>query len=205
MGRAENRQPHVETIELYKNYQPPCNARLAIQTLLRYTPPKYLHGLKHVLLTNASALSHDRRRGKTWSRRRKVRMKECRGLYYQPWQGSPARIELFVDNIVATWPPSALKVPIVRNICFAEVLYHELGHHIHATVHPEHSEREDIAEVWRKRLTGDFVRRRYWYLWLVLYAAAAGRKIARRIFRTLRGWLAKARGRSWFLPRQRPD
>jgi hypothetical protein len=57
-----------------------------------------------------------------------------------------------------------LCVPVLKDVAFARVLYHELGHHIHTTLQPEHGEREDVAEEWGRKLTRSFVRRKYWYL-----------------------------------------
>jgi hypothetical protein len=44
-----------------------------------------------------------------------------------------------------------------------EVLFHEIGHHIHYTQAPEFREREDVAEDWKKRLSKIYFRKRYWY------------------------------------------
>ena len=46
----------------------------------------------------------------------------------------------------------------------SETLFHELGHHIHRTQRPEYEGRENIAEKWSKKLSGKFIRERYWYL-----------------------------------------
>jgi hypothetical protein len=53
---------------------------------------------------------------------------------------------------------------------FGKVLYHEIGHHIHTVVRPEHSrEREDIADEWQERLWKYYARKRYWYLMPLLW------------------------------------
>jgi hypothetical protein len=44
------------------------------------------------------------------------------------------------------------------------VLFHEIGHHVHATVRPEFREKEDIADDWGKKLTGNYIFNRYWYV-----------------------------------------
>jgi hypothetical protein len=49
------------------------------------------------------------------------------------------------------------------NLYFSDVLYHEIGHHIHATRRPEHREKEDVAEKWKARLESKFILGRYWY------------------------------------------
>jgi hypothetical protein len=73
-----------------------------------------------------------------------------------------------VDNIVTKTPPkgfwSFVLARFWRDGSFGDVLFHEIGHHIHATVRPEHREKEDVAEDWRKKLWGNFGRKKYWYL-----------------------------------------
>lgn len=55
-------------------------------------------------------------------------------------------------------------IPLVREIEFADVLFHEVGHNIHYEKRPEHREKEDVAEDWGSRLIAGYVRRRYWFL-----------------------------------------
>jgi len=54
-------------------------------------------------------------------------------------------------------------------MAFGEVLFHEIGHHMHRTRAPEFKEREDVADSWEKRLSRVFFRKRYWYLMPVVY------------------------------------
>jgi len=91
-------------------------------------------------------------------------MAECRALYHEKWKGEPAWIEIFVDNLLEGQPTWLLFVPLFRDIVFSEVLFHELGHHIHKTLAPSHTEREDLAEKWKRRLEHHYYRRTYWYL-----------------------------------------
>jgi hypothetical protein len=57
----------------------------------------------------------------------------------------------------------------VRTIFLAEVLYHEIGHHIHAMQQPGFKkEKEAFADECKDRLMGTFLRQRYWYLLGVL-------------------------------------
>jgi type 1 glutamine amidotransferase len=72
-------------------------------------------------------------------------------------------IELRVDKIVAALERWALPIPFVREIAFGHVLFHELGHHIHNTIRPEYSEKEDVPDTWAGRLNANFVRETYWY------------------------------------------
>ena len=150
----------VEIIESYKDYSPPINALAVTQVLLRYVPEKCVRGLNAVVLTNASKFSRKRRRGTTKSRKRKVRVREAGGVYHPKTKTERAWIEIFVDNFTVYESRFIRLVPFFRATAFADVLYHEIGHHIHYTVRPEHREREDVADYWGARLTAHFIRQR---------------------------------------------
>ena len=156
----------VRVIEAYRDYASPFNVAKTVRMLLGYVPAKYLAGLKTVVLMNKGAMSHDKRRRKLWSRGRKISMDRVLGTYHQAWKGDPAWIEIHVDRIISTLPGKSTKwvPPFLRTFAFAEVLYHEIGHHIHKTVRPEYREREDVADAWRDKLRRSFMRSRYWYL-----------------------------------------
>jgi hypothetical protein len=139
-------------------------AEKAIERLLSGIPHRYLSGLKSIVLNDSGTLNHQRKRQKTLWRKHKVAIRKSFGLYHQRWLGQPAWIEIFVDNIIRDWPPWLLKVPFFRDLFFGDVLFHEIGHHIHYTQAPEHKEREDVAEKWRKQLEGNFFRKKYWYI-----------------------------------------
>ena len=63
-------------------------------------------------------------------------------------------------------------VPVLRYLVVGQVLYHEIGHHIHAVHRPLHAEKEDVAESWGGTLNRSFYRQRFWYLYPFLYGAA---------------------------------
>jgi hypothetical protein len=138
-----------------------------IETLLSYVPEKYLVGLKTIVLTNRAGLTRDRRRQKVWSRKRKVRLAEALGSYSHATRSSPATVWIYVDNVAqnAGW---MLYLPFFRFMMPSDVLYHEIGHHIHTVHKPIHEEREDVADDWRRRLSATFVRKHYWYLYPAL-------------------------------------
>lgn len=48
-----------------------------------------------------------------------------------------------------------------------DVLYHEIGHHIHAEHRPVHEQRENVAEDWSSKLMRNFYRKHYWYIFPV--------------------------------------
>jgi len=151
--------------EAYRDYVPPVNAAAIVHTLLSSVPGKYLRGLSCVVLTNESALSRHDRKGKVWSRNRKFDKSRIVGRYHgaakrgssSPW------IELRVDKIIEELGGATRWLPIAREIVFGHVLFHELGHHIHRTIRPEHTEKEDVADDWAKKLSGNFIRKKYWY------------------------------------------
>lgn len=137
--------------------------------LLEGLPANYLDGIKTVVLTDAAGLNHEERRAKTWTRGKKVPIRECRGLYHEPHEGELAWIELFVDNIASRWPVGLLKIPVFADMAVSHVLFHEIGHHLHKIQAPEFREREDVAEDWEKRLQKIYFRKQYWYLTPVAY------------------------------------
>ena len=159
----------VKFVEAYRNWAPPVKAAKIVARLVAGVPERHLAGLESIILTNSSGLAHSRRRKKTWADNRKVRIVDCRGLYHQAWKGQPAFIELFVDNILKGTHPVVLRIPMLREVQFAETLYHEIGHHIHTTQVPEYRGREEAAELWERRLRRSYFRRKYWYVLAILW------------------------------------
>ena len=118
--------------------------------------------------------------GKVWSRKRKVNRSSALGLYHRRSRSSLPYIELRVDTIVRTLHGVTLRIPFMREIGFGHVLFHEVGHHIHRTIRPEHTEREDVADKWAGKLNANFIRRKYWYALPVLIPASKVYKFMRR-------------------------
>src|SRR5208282_707519 len=99
---------------------------------------------------------------RTKSRGRKVRIKQAGGLYHPATQQRGAWIEIFVDNVLNRWGRGWLsRTNWFRETELSEVLFHEIGHHIHYTVRPEHREKEDVADIWKARLRRNYIRQRY--------------------------------------------
>lgn len=153
----------VEIVESYRDFSPPAPIRPSVERMILAVPGRYLYGLGTVVLTNASGLPR-RRRVKTRSRRRKVAIARCRGLYHRRWRGQAAWIEIFVDNCLHGLPPYFQRLTFFIESAVAEVFFHELGHHIHATVAPEYREPEAVAERYSRHLLRPYLRRRYWWL-----------------------------------------
>lgn len=160
----------VKITESYINYVPPVDCCAAVKRLLATVPEKYLVGLDSVVLCNLSGQSRKIRTGTLPRRGRRIRREEVAGLYHQEWQGEKAWIQVFVDQI--EMPPRSLRwIRSLPDLMLGQVLYHELGHHIH-TLRPEYLEREDVADRWAARFSRNHLRRRYWYLYPILWIAA---------------------------------
>ncbi len=143
-------------------------------------PDKYLKGLDCVVLTNETGLSRKDRVGRVWSRKRKFDKSRVLGLYHGGSRNPSPYIELRVDKIIMGLEGVALRVPLLRKVGFGHVLFHELGHHIHHTIRPEHNEKEDVADKWSGRLNANFVRKKYWYALPILIPALKVYKFMRR-------------------------
>jgi hypothetical protein len=151
--------------EAYRDYTPPFNAAAVVSKLLRTVPVKYLQGLDCVVLTNDIALSRKDRVGRVWSRKRKYDKSRVLGRYRPRSRTCLPYIELRVDKLVAAFKavPLPFRVPFMRDVIFGHVLFHEVGHHIHHTIRPEHNEKEDVADNWAGKLNANFIRKTYWY------------------------------------------
>jgi len=148
----------------FSDYEPPFDVVAAVRGMLSSVPPKYLVGMSEVVLTNTAALNRSRRRDVTKSRKRKVRQAAARGLYHPAWNGKPARIEILVDNTLRNWSAFFLWSSFVREQLLGDVLFHEIGHHIHYSVRPEYREKEDVADAWKVRLERNYHRTQFSWL-----------------------------------------
>jgi hypothetical protein len=133
--------------------------------MLSDLPNGYFARFGYVTLRDAGSLTRDERR----KRKKAGPSRRLLGTYYGPTPREPAHIDLFVDAIFDGWSTHLSSIPPVRDILLGKVLYHELGHHLHGVVQPEHRDREVVAEEWRRKLLGTYFRRTYWYLLPVLW------------------------------------
>ena len=161
--------------EAYQDYQPPFDVAATVNRLLNGVPQKRLAGLKTVVVASSQNLSKPVRKSKAHARGISYELGTCRGRYHQEWKSEPAWIELWADNILRHWPRAILCFSLLRDLAVSDVLFHEIGHHIHFTQVPEHKEREDVAEKWERRLNRHYYRRQYWHLfplflllWLIM-------------------------------------
>jgi hypothetical protein len=159
-----------DVVASFSGYAPPFDVAPIVERMLASVPPKYLIGLKEVVLTNSSGLPRKLRRSGTKARKRKVRIVETLGLYHPAWRSGPAWIEIFVDNTLkrseTRW---LMRLNFLREAKIADVLFHEIGHHIHFATHPEYREKEDVADVWKVRLKKQYLRIRHPILKAIFY------------------------------------
>lgn len=164
---------NVKVSESYRNLKPPFDVTVTINRLLTGIPSEYIAGIKTIVLRDTTGLSHQQRRKKIRSKMRKHKHRESFGSYHPAWKGEPAWIQVLVDNVIDRWPAIFLKLPFFRDLAFAEVLFHEIGHHIHKTQIRKFADTENVAERWKRRLTAYYMRHTYWYLmplfWLTHY------------------------------------
>ncbi len=159
----------TKIVTQFAEYKPPCDVNHAVSRMIASVPVEYMNGLGEIVLTSTECLSRSRRRSVTKSRNRKVRIVKTRGLYHAEWNGQLAWVEIFIDNTFADWGKKWwLRLPFVRDMMLADVLFHEIGHHIHATRRPEYREREDVADEWKEKLGSRYFRQQYrWMIPLI--------------------------------------
>ena len=144
----------------FHDYVEPRWIRQAVERLLASLPDSHSRGIGAIVLTE-TAVTRNRKTGR---RSRRSRRAVILGTYHRAWNGQPAWIELVVDEIVQQLPRPLHRIPIARDIVVGEVLFHEIGHHLDATVASVGRTGEHGAEKWEARLLRRYVRQRYWYL-----------------------------------------
>jgi hypothetical protein len=167
MGEQKKAQGVASTpnvVEAYRDYVPPQWVLPMIHDLLKSVPPRYLIGLQTIVLTNQAAQPRKRKQQKVWSRNRKYKIVSALGYYSGARQSARASITLHVDNILKGLSRRELKIPFVRCYPLGSVLYHEIGHHIHAEHKPVYEGKENVAEDWSDKLSKRFYQVHYWYL-----------------------------------------
>lgn len=166
--------------ERYSRYVPPAWLRPTVERLLGSLAPEHIEQLESIVLTDQSAI------GKGKTRRvagRKYRRSDCRGFYHARSNRGKAWIELIADNIVASAPGRLLWFQFVRDMYVAETLYHEIGHHLDASVGAAKRSGEAAAEDWRRRLSRIHFRQRYRRIAPLLKLLAAVLRMIRRWIR----------------------
>lgn len=190
---ADSERPRPQIIENYHDFTPPKWLKGVIQDALDSVPANYLAGLKIIVLANKSALTRDQRRKRVWQQGRKHRLAEARGCYYPSTRSRPASIWIYADNILRPLPHWFVRLPICAVMVVADVLFHEVGHHIHNVHQPVYQGKENVADYWAKKLSRAFGRRRYWYAMPLLYPVGTGVNLVRKIKKKLFPKLQRSR------------
>jgi hypothetical protein len=167
----------LEIVTEYRDYTPCVDVTTSVRSLVDAIPAQFLNALKQVVLTNAATQSRSARRRRVRSRGVKQHSSDACALYHSASHEQAARIELFVDRVLEDVPCALQRIRFVRDLLLAGVFYHELGHHIQRTSHPQFGEVEDIADEWARKLMAMFVRQKYWYaIPLIRLVGYLGRK-----------------------------
>lgn len=158
---SEFRKPDVS--EAYVNCEPPKGTAKLVVSLLENVPSRLYVGLAQICLLDASGLSKARRRLKTTQ---KARVGETLAVYSPPNIREPARIEIFVDKVLSQLPSIFRRVEFFRELVIAQVLLHELGHHVQAQrkVRLRRIKEEAFAEAIAAKLLRRLVNRKYKFL-----------------------------------------
>jgi hypothetical protein len=152
----------ITVIENYGDWVPPSYVRATVEALVKSVPEKHLAGLESIILTTTIASNRSFRRKKVKHRGQVRRRVEANGSYQPAWPGHAAFIRLYVNNILAPYPPAASRASLISKLLLADTLFHEIGHHIHLTKALEFRNREDVADEWADRLTRQYFGRKYW-------------------------------------------
>jgi hypothetical protein len=159
----------VRIVESYRGWRPTLNAKGIVGRLVAGLPEDPVRDLARIVLTNSTALDHRRRRTPVFHRGRRVPIRTVSGMYHHAWRGEAPWIELLVDNLEKRFSPLPLwlcRFPPLADFHFGTTLFHEIGHHIHATQGPSGREVEDVADSWSARLLRHHMLRQYpWLRW----------------------------------------
>lgn len=98
----------------------PFDAEKFVAKLLRKIPSEHIVGLESIMLVDEATHMRDKKSG---------------GLYWQRMGHEPARIEIALDTIYKDMPRIIFYLPFIAKFMLANVLYHEIGHHIQCSTH----------------------------------------------------------------------
>ena len=134
--------------------------RRTVERLLTSLPAAHYQGLSAIVFTEG-AVARNRRGAR---RSRKNRRGTALGTYHRAWNGEAPWIELVVDEILTQLPRGFDRLPVAREMVVGRVLFHEIGHHLDATLGSVGPTGERGAEAWESRLSRRYLRQRYGYL-----------------------------------------
>lgn len=143
----------VKIEEIYSGNKPTINIYNIVKNLMKYVPEKYFGGLKKIIIKNNT---HENKKSKD----------KILGSYFHQSRNNPAYIELYIDEIIdSKWPSILLFFPLIKYLLIANILYHEIGHHIHRMHKKKYSNPEKEADDWHKELIHNFLEERYIFVY----------------------------------------
>ncbi len=150
--------------KIYESYQakPDIYARKIIENLLLEIPQEHLHGLGSVIICDSiSYKEHYETEEVPYGSYNHPIDKET-----LPW------IEICIDKIITPLGFLA-NIHCIRDMEICRTLYHEIGHHIERMKQTDHTQvdktqSEESAKKWSTKLGRHYMRRRYWYVYLLL-------------------------------------
>lgn len=149
----------VAVREDYREYSPPRWVRPTVERLLSSLSEGHIGGLSTIVLTDSATADTRKVR-----RMRRNRAGIVSGRYHPRWAGDGAWIEIVVDRAVPACPQYLRCFQWARDLAIAGVLFHEVGHHLDATVGAAARGGEPAAEAWRSRLSTLHFAKRYGHL-----------------------------------------
>ena len=148
----------IPVFENYKDYEPPRGVRAAVERLLGSLPPGYLSGLESLVLTNSAAIG----KGKTKRvRGRKYKVNECRGFYYPASATAGPWIAINVDRILPLELSLLLRWGFFVELLLSGTVFHEVGHHLDATIGSPSRSGERAANRWSVILRRECFRKQH--------------------------------------------
>jgi hypothetical protein len=162
----------ISSLGLDRTY--PVDLADTVRVLLRRLPPEHVMGLARITISGGAPL--DEAAGS-----------DVLGQYFEAYEGEPAFIMLYPEEMAKEVPCFVRRVPLVWRVLVAETLFHEVGHHYQRFTHGiRKPAQEDHAENYGLR-----------------YAQAA----FPLVYRLLRVWhgvkRVARRGKLWWLERRR--
>ncbi len=152
----------------------PVDFAAELRRLLRRLPPEHLAGLSRIVVSGGRPL--DERHGE-----------EILGQYFEAYEGEPAFIMLYPEEMAGDLPSFLRKVPTVWRVVLAETLYHEVGHHYQRFTHGiRKPAQEDHAESYGLRHARAAFPAVYRFL-------DGWRRLRTRVRRVQRWWLERQR------------
>jgi hypothetical protein len=136
-----------------------------VKNLLKYVPKRWLEGIKNIYITDTKNFNRNDIR---YYNKKKYLNKVVLGTY-ENLKDNKGIIIIYVDNILKTCSYNPLIAPLTKYFKISEILYHEIGHHIHNTIKPEFKEKENTANYYKEKLHRSLIRKRYWYLIIFLF------------------------------------